>query len=290
MLCCCRPAVVLAVLRVVLLSCCCRAGRAACRAVCRAAVVLLSCCCRAAVVLLSCCCRAGRAACVCTSEIIQVPVLSLSHPHLEDIPSVSVKALTFDMVLKLQKPLILGGMKSALGHLEKGCSEYFVNVKKQCATEKKKIGRVADSVNANQLEWIRQTLDRVFFADDKLKDQLIIGPLLTPGLLANPDLQAAFAPQFWCAGAHQEVTSFEMHCFGTIRTVNAGSRSIACVNFDQWFSFCRRRDATSAAKVVSKEPSTTAPADKPVMSLAQQNMSVTPLQARKRFRNLSEDS
>ena len=141
---------------VVLLSSCCRAGRAACLA----AVVLLSCwpccvsccvscCCRAAVVLvvlravlLSCCCRSAVVLVVLLAcallKLSRCLCSAFSHPHLEDIPSVSVKALTFDMVLKLQKPLILGGMKSALGHLEKGCSEYFVNVKKQCATEKKR--------------------------------------------------------------------------------------------------------------------------------------------------------
>ena len=221
-------------------------------------------------------------------------MLSLEHDSLQQAPKLPMKAISFEMVCKLREPLVLVGAKSAFNLLESGCAEYFVNVKKQAAEQKRKIGRVADSLNGNQLEWCRQAINRLFNSNDSLSTQLLIGPMLPTSLLANAGVCSAFSPQFWCSGPHGEVTNFEQHCFGSIRTVNAGSRTVACVNFDLWFSFVRSNSSTSG----SAPPTSSADvahaagqgAGQPFMSLASQNMLVTAVEARKRFRNLSSDA
>ena len=238
--------------------------------------------------------------------VLQVPVLSLEHEGLEQIRTYPFKVLTFEMVCKLREPLVLVGSKAAFHNLESGCAEYFTNVKKQAASKRCKIGRVSDSLNSNQLEWARQAIKRVFLDNGDLKEQIIIGPDLPARLLADGAVSSAFAPQFWAAGPHSEATNFEAHCFGTIRTLNAGSRTVACVNFDLWYSYVRSNAAASqsrgssapsevpqagaSASEAASGPGAGESAGPTVVSLASQNMNVTPLDARKRFRNLTSDA
>ena len=198
---------------------------------------------------------------------------------MEEPEYLPFSALSYEVVVKMSKPIIFTGAKVACQNLVAGAEEFHGRVKKQCASKKVGIGRVSDPLNTIQMEWMHQILGRVFHHGEVVKDQIITASNLPESLSSDKAVTASMTPVFWVSGPHHEATNFEPHMLGSIRLNVSGSRIFACCDVGLWAIFARKHLSPGGATADSAGWS----------SLASQSSTTTPLQTRQLFRNLNSD-